>query len=248
MKKTLILLLCLWMTGCGEAKVAEQYATKMNAILATYRMQIDRKIRAEQQSYVELAKAYDVANVNNLAEELLITRNQQATALVDEITSAANITATTILDRLQAYGEVDFAQAEQVFTREADAYRQALAGIEDLTVEQARLEKLSGMLTTLAKPRTNIEQLKMLGQFGCEVNRNYKLLDVGKEIETLTPQLTSAKATVTSLTAQMAAETDAEKKKVLADKLTAASAKVTSLDKANTAATKEKTLLLKPCE
>ena len=61
MKTKIILLICVWMTGCGESKVAEEYARKMTTVLSTYRTQVDKNIRAEQQSYVDLAKTYDTS-------------------------------------------------------------------------------------------------------------------------------------------------------------------------------------------
>ncbi len=248
MNKKLILLICVWMTSCGESKVAEEYARKMTTVLSTYRTQVDKKIRAEQQSYVDLAKAYDTATVNRLEQELDVTRNQHVTAFVDEVKRSTQVAPSTVLSRLQTYGEIDFAEAEKVFTREADAYKKALVGLEDLTVEVARLEKLSTMLSTLAEPRSNIEQLKMLGQFGCEVNRNYKLIDVGKELATLTPQLTAANASVTKLTTDLAAATTEDKKKELAAELAKAKTKAANLVQLNTAATKEKTDLTTPCK
>ena len=247
MNKKLILLICVWMTSCGESKVAEEYARKMTTVLSTYRTQVDKKIRAEQQSYVDLAQAYDTASVNRLEQELDVTRNQQATAFVDEVKRSTQVAPSTVLSRLQSYGEIDFAQAEKVFTREADAYKKALVGLEDLTVEVARLEKLNTMLSTLAEPRSNIEQLKMLGQFGCEVNRNFKLIDVDKELAALTPQVSAANASVTKLTADLAAATTDEKKKELAAELAKAKTKAANLEKLNAAAKKEKTDLTTPC-
>lgn len=248
MNKKLILIVCVWMTSCGESKVAEEYARKMTTVLSTYRTQVDRKIRAEQQSYVDLAKTYDTASVNRLEQELDLTRNQQATAFVDEVKRSTQVAPSTVLSRLQTYGEIDFAEAEKVFTREADAYKKALVGLEDLTVEVARLEKLNTMLSTLAEPRSNIEQLKMLGQFGCEVNRNYKLIDVGKELAALTPQIAAANTSVTKLTADLAAATTDDKKKEVAADLGKAKTKAANLEKLNTAANKEKTDLTTPCK
>ena len=248
MKTKIILLICVWMTGCGESKVAEEYAQKMTTVLSTYRTQVDKNIRAEQQSYVDLAKTYDTASVNRLEQELDVTRNQQATAFVDEVKRSTQVAPSTVLSRLQTYGEIDFAEAEKVFTREADAYKKALSGLEDLTVEVTRLEKLNAMLSTLADPRSNIEQLKMLGQFGCEVNRNYKLIDVGKELAALTPQIAAANAALAKLTTDLAAATTDEKKKELATDLAKAKIKAANVEKLNTAANKEKTELSTPCK
>ena len=91
MKAKTLLLVCVWMTGCGESKVAEEYARKMTTVLFTYRTQIGKKLRAEQQSYLDLAKTYDTASVNRLEQELDVTRNQQATAFVDEVKRSTQV-------------------------------------------------------------------------------------------------------------------------------------------------------------
>ena len=156
MTKLFPVLICfLVLAGCGEQKVAETYAAKMSDVLTSYRRQIDLKIGAEQQSYNELAKVYDASAMNNSEQSLDLLRNQQATALVDEIQSrpGAPIFISSVQTRLQAYGEADFSEASQRFTREADAYKRAIASLEDLSAEQTHLDNLSTALFTLAKPQ-----------------------------------------------------------------------------------------------
>src|SRR5262249_44001257 len=133
MKNIVTFLICfsLLLAGCGEQKIAEAYAGKMSDVLAAYRRQIDVKIRAEQESYNELAKAYDASAMNNSAQTLDVERNQRATALVDEIQSrpGAPVFISAVLTHLQTYAESDFAEASQRFTREADAYKRAIASL-----------------------------------------------------------------------------------------------------------------------
>jgi hypothetical protein len=243
----------LLLTGCGEQKIAETYAAKMSDVLTSYRRQIDLKISAEQQSYSELAKAYDASAMNNSEQSLDLQRNQQATALVDEIQSrpGAPVFISSVQSRLQAYGEADFNEASQRFTREADAYKRALASLEDLSVEQTHLDNLSTALTTLAKPRSNIEQLKVLGQFGCDVNRNFQLLDLATEIKDLAKQDAAQKALKAAKTAELAAlppTTQDDRKKALQDEIKQIDAKLAVIAKQNTAALAEQTKLSTPCK
>jgi len=76
-----------------------------------------------------------------------------------------------------------------------------LAGLADLSQEQSDLDKLKDSLESLAKPQSIGDKLKAGAQFGCEVNRNYQLLDVTQKIE--------------DLTSKIANETDADKRKSL---------------------------------
>ena len=243
------------LSGCGEAKIAEEYARKMNDVLASYRRQVEAKIRAEQQSYVELAKAHDAADQNSRAQALDVERNSQATAFADEILQAAQqrkvdiVSSTAVIERLRKYADADFAEAEKRFAREADAYKKALTSLEDLTVEQERLERLAATLTTLAKPRSAVEQLKMLAQFGCDVNRNFQLLEVKRQLESLTQATKAQNAEKTKKSAESAAAGIApEKKKALEDEVKQIDAKIAAIAKQSAAATAEQTKLNTPCK
>ena len=150
----------LLLAGCREQKVAEAYAAKMSDVLAAYSRRVDIKIRAEQQSYNELAKVYDASAMHDSEQSLDVQRNQEATAFVDEIQGGTPVPISTVLNRLQTYAEADFAEASQRFSREADAYKSAIAALEDLSVEQTHFDNLATALATLAKPRSTIDQLK----------------------------------------------------------------------------------------
>lgn len=197
------------LTACNEGKFAERYAARMSEVLKTYRDRVEVKIEAEQQSYVDLAKIYDSAEMGRIRDNMDSVRNMQSQDFVDRVMQAKQkspiggkfVWSSEMHSTLQIYADSDFKQAEALLTREMDAYKQSLQDLDDLSVEQASLDKLQGLLATLAKPKSTVELLKSGGEFGCEVNRNYRLLEINREL--------------TDLNKQIDAEKDANKKKSL---------------------------------
>jgi len=225
-RKLTLAIAALLLTSCGHTRFAEQYASRMGDVLKTYRDQIDTKIAAEQQSYIDLAKIYDAANAERTSNAVLLERNMRATQTVDRLVreKAASPHSkvawiSQIHSEVERFAEFDFEQSHAVFTRELDAYKTSLAGLADLTQEQGDLDKLKDSLESLAKPQSIGDKLKAGAQFGCEVNRNYQLLDVTQKIE--------------GLTKKIASETDADKKK--------------SLEKQQSGLEDQKKKLLTPC-
>ncbi len=204
---------CLWaaallLSSCGETKFAEQYASRMSEVLKSYRDQVDAKILAEQQSYVDLAKTYDQANAERVRNSVLVERNRRATATVDRLVrekAAAPNTRVAWISQIHgdigAFAELDFEQSQASLSREVDAYKGFIAGLADLEQEQRNLDNLKDSLEALAKPKSVIARLRGAGEFGCEVNRNFQLLDLGQKI--------------TALSAKIQQETDEDKRKSL---------------------------------
>jgi hypothetical protein len=209
--RTRIAYICLplMLISCGEGKFAERYAARMAEVLKTYRERVEVKIQAEQQSYVDLAKIYDAAEITRIKDNLDKQRNTQSQELTDRVMQAKQqaspgakfVWSSEVHSALQGYAEADFKQSEALLTREMDAYKKTLQDLDDLSVERENLEKLHDLLATLARPKSTIEQLKFAAEFGCEVNRNYRVLEVNREL--------------TDIAKKIDAEKDADKKKSL---------------------------------
>lgn len=207
-KVTLVLAAALLLTSCGQTKFAEQYASRMAEVLKTYRDQADTKIAAEQQSYIDLAKIYDSANAQRIRNAVLLERNKRATETADRLTrekTASPHTKVTSISQIHSeiatFAEFDFQQSQASFTRELAAYKTSIAGLADLAEEQENLDKLKDSLESLAQPQSIVDKLKAGAAFGCDVNRNYQILDVTQKIDDLTKKIS--------------AETDVNKKKSL---------------------------------
>ena len=204
----LILAASLAFTSCGGNQVAETYATRMGAVLTTYRDQIDAKIVAEQQSYVNLAKVHDEANVERIRNLMLNEQDKRTLATSDRLIrdkAAQPIRNVAWRSQIHAdieqFAEIDFQQSEQIYAREVDAYKKSLEAMEDLSVEQASIDRLKDTLEALARPKTIREKLKDAGEFGCEVNRNVQLLETTQALDDISKQISG--------------ESDAAKKKAL---------------------------------
>lgn len=204
----LILAASLALASCGGNKVAENYATRMGTVLTTYRDQIDAKIIAEQQSYLDLAKAHDAARVERIRNLMLNEQDKRTLTTSDRLIrdKAAQPTRNVawrsqIHAEIEQFAELDFQQTEQIYAGELDAYKKSLEAMEDLSVEQASLDRLKDTLGALARPKSIIEKLKDAGEFGCEVNRNFQLLETTQALDDISKQISS--------------ESDAAKKKLL---------------------------------
>jgi hypothetical protein len=216
------------LVSCREGKVAEQYAARMGEVLKAYRSRVEIKIQAEQQSYVDLATIYDSAEVNRIQNELDISRNRQTREFSDRIQKAAQgkpanqktVWLSELHTSLQAYAAEDFKQGQMLLTREMDAYRKSLQDLDDLSVDEANLNKLQSQLAALAKPKSTVEQLRSLAEFGCDVNRNSRLMEIDHEL--------------TDLAKKIQAEKNADKK--------------ASLEKQKTTLETEKGQLANPCK
>jgi hypothetical protein len=203
-KKTTMFLICLLsasLISCGEGKFAERYAAKMSEVLKTYRDRVEAKIQAEQQSYVDLAKIYDSAASDRIQNQLDLSRNTRSREFSDRIQKGAQGTppdkkyvwTADIHAALQSYAADDFKQAEALLTREMDAYKQTLQDLDDLSVDQTNLNKLQDQLAALAQPKTTVERLKALADFGCDVNRNFRLLEIDSELSDLGKRIDAEK-------------------------------------------------------
>jgi len=213
--------------SCGGTKVAEKYAARMAETLTTYRDQVDAKIKAEQQSYLDLAKIYDTANAERVRNGLLLERNKRATELTDRLVRERAASPnrkvawiSQVHSDIERFADLDFQQSQEVFTRELEAYKKSIQGLADLTVEQGNLDKLKDALEALAQPKSIVEKLKAGAEFGCEVNRTNQLVNTTAQIDALAKKIT--------------AETDAAKKK--------------SLEKQKKDLDAQKTKLEKPCK
>ena len=208
LKKIILVTAVLLLTSCGQTRFAEQYATRMAEVLKMYREQIDAKIAAEQQSYVDLAKIYDEANTERIHNAVLLERNVRATQTADRLTREKMASPhskvawiSQLHSEIRGFAEFDFEQSRSLLTQELDAYKTSLGGLADLAQEQSDLDKLRESLESLAKPQSIGDKLKGGAQFGCEVNRNYQLLDVSQKID--------------DLASKIASEANADKKKSL---------------------------------
>ena len=177
-----------WLGSCGGAKDVEEYARKLHDLLTAYRSQIEAKIQTEERSYRQLAeiqvKAWKETTENSLVREPL----ERTMRLMDEIVDSPNkrVTRSRLLSELRNYAEFDFEQTRKLLMEESKANRKAVQNLADLQLASKNIDALGEALVSIASPRSLIGSLKSLSDYGCEVDRQYQLLDAQEEIERLT--------------------------------------------------------------
>lgn len=188
-KSTVFLaLITPWLGSCGGAKDVEEYARKLQDLLTAYRSQIEAKIQTEERSFRQLddihTKAWKETTENSLVREPL----ERTMRLMDEIVDSPNkrVTRSRLLSELRNYAEFDFEQTRKLLMEESETNRKAVQNLADLQFATKNVEALGEALVSIASPRSLLRSLKSLSDYGCEVDRQYQLLDAQDEIERLT--------------------------------------------------------------
>ncbi|MCU1265568.1 MAG: hypothetical protein JWM21_1886 [Acidobacteria bacterium] len=182
MKKTLLLIsilsLCL-LNGCDD-KNARDYANELVGVLKSYQTEVNKKIADEQKSYKDLAGTYAYAKQVDLLSNLRTERLRLADALADKLQQEdSKVTPSDIHKLVADYAQADFAATRQLFEQESDGQAEYLASLEALELQSKNLTALSKALQELGKPKSNIKQLKELGEAAKEFKKKFDELECG---------------------------------------------------------------------
>jgi outer membrane murein-binding lipoprotein Lpp len=217
LRATFLVLFSLALSGCGD-KEAREYAAKLIPVLNTYQEQLAQKIKAEQDSYEELAANYEEVRKDEIIIRLASERNSRSAELGEEIASATKPPSVSkILDAVQKYADNDFKATQGILEEGLDARSKYLTDLESLEVELQKIKLLKESLTELTKSKKDFKQFKEATDFliATDVEIN-KLLCVdlrkGKD----------------DLTRQKAAATDAAEKEKIAQAIKRLEERITS--------------------
>ncbi len=184
--------------GCKSDKDAREYAEKLIEVLRVYQQQVNEKVKAEQDTYEQLALIYAQAERVRVVESLTAERLERSGRLADEWwLGETPVTTSAVNDALNDYAAYDLEVSRDTLLRELDAHRNYLEGIEALEVEMKRIQSLTKALQELAKPKSREDQVKELAQFAEDVNKAYQQIvcaELEKELETLNSSKTGAEA------------------------------------------------------
>jgi hypothetical protein len=160
------------LVGCSAERDAQIYAERLNGVLESYQGQVNKKIAAEEKSYNALALTDAQAKQSNILQVLALERRERSQKLADKFIDEALATGSpqtpslSELHRvLQDYGEVDFGQTRSFLEEEGDGTAKALAALENLELEAAKVESLSLSLLALASPKDALQQLREFAAF-----------------------------------------------------------------------------------
>jgi hypothetical protein len=160
----------LMFTACSD-KDAEAYAQRLIGVLDSYQEQTNRKIKAEQDSYAELAQIYEESAKINIENNLEMERVERIDKLVDElIESDRPPTGSNLRERLRDYASHDFDVTRKGLQSQADARALFLADIEGLEFDAQNIDALKQALKTMAKPKGQYQKLKDYAAFAKAAN------------------------------------------------------------------------------
>lgn len=192
MKKLIELLLIMWLvslSGCGD-KEAREYAAKLIPVLDSYQEQLSQKIKAEQNSYGELAETYEEARKADIEIRLLNERLRRSEDLGERLSKAREApTLAQLFASLQEYAKSDFETTQTVLQEAIDARSKYLDNLESLEIEFQKVKLLKEALQELAKGKSDFANFKGAADFLLETEKGVnKLLcaDLKKQLDQLT--------------------------------------------------------------
>ncbi len=210
-----VLALCslLALGGCDD-KDARDYAKELVGVLKSYQSEVNKKIKAERESYKDLAGTYAYARQVNLSTTLRDERFRRIDTLTDALLQDdAKITPSEIHNLLIDYAGHDFDATRSMLEQESDGQAEYLASLESLELQAQSIEALSKALEELAKPKSDIKKLRELGKSAQEFRD--KFLDL--ECEELARQIACLKKEKDALTNNAGKESNPSRKEKLMD-------------------------------
>jgi len=207
-RATLLVLMSVALSGCGD-KEAREYAAKLIPVLDSYQEQLSQKIKAEQDSYEELASNYEQVRKEEITMRLASERNSRSAELGEEIAAATRPpTMSKILDEIQNYAQDDFKATQAILEESLDARSRYLTDLESLELELQKTKLLKESLKELSKSKKGFTQFKEATDF---------LLQTDAEINKLL--CADLKKEKDEVTAEEANETDVAEKRKLAQRI-----------------------------
>lgn len=157
---SLIILATIVLSGCGD-KEARDYATKMIPVLDSYQEQLSQKIKAEQESYEQLANTYEDARKADIRIRLATERLRRSEDLGAEVVKAEDPpTLSEILNSLQEYATSDFETTKGLLEEQLNSRSKYLADLESLEIELKKIKSLKEALQDLAKNKSDFKEFK----------------------------------------------------------------------------------------
>lgn len=168
MKKSIKLLLIIAvvsLSGCGD-KEAREYAAKLVPVLDSYQEQLSQKIKAEQNSYEELAEAFEEARKADIDIRLSGERERRSEDLGERLSKAKDApTLSQLFASLQEYAKSDFETTQTVLQEGIDARSKYLDNLETLEIELQKVKLLKEALLELAKGKSDFAKFKGASEF-----------------------------------------------------------------------------------
>jgi len=189
---TLLVLIVLSMPACKDQE-AREYAARLIPVLDSYQEQLSQKIKAEQESYQELADNFEAARKDAVVDDLAKERVVRSEELGEETALAKNApTFSAIIGPVLKYGNHDFETTRTLFEEALGARSRYLTELESLEIDLQKIKLLKESLTQLAKQKKDFQQLKEGSTFLNETHVAIEKLDCSdlkNEVDALAKEL-----------------------------------------------------------
>jgi len=196
-KRIIIILLIsgsLFCAGCKD-KEAREYAQRLADTLKSYKAEINKKIKAEQEATAMQASVYAYAHQTDALLTLENDRFRRASAMAESLMQGGKLSPSDIQRQLAEYAKQDFDTTRAIFEKDADDGAAFLTGVETLELQAQNIDALIAALEELAKPTSNIAQLKEAGDFAVKFKQKLDELrcnDLVVAIKCLEPKAAAA--------------------------------------------------------
>ena len=189
---TLLVLVVLSMPACKDQE-AREYAARLIPVLDSYQEQLSQKIKAEQESYEELADNFEAARKDAVVDDLAKERVVRSEELGEEVATAKNApTFSAVIGPVLKYGNHDFETTRALFEEALGARSRYLMELESLEIDLQKIKLLKESLTQLAKQKKDFQQLKESSTFLNDTHAAMEKLDCGDlkaEVDSLDKEL-----------------------------------------------------------
>src|SRR5262249_10091230 len=171
------LLVCLAL-ACGgcEEKEAREYAGRLANVLRTYKIEVDKKIDAERGAYQKLGAIYSYARQYDVVQGLRTDRYRRANSLVDSLLQGRKLAPSEIQQLISDNAKLDFDAIRSVYEAEIDDSASYLTGLETMELQVQSIDALIEALEDLAKPKSDLRQLREFVDFAAGVKNRLDAL------------------------------------------------------------------------
>lgn len=161
-----ILLLCavLVCAACKDEE-AREYARHLADTLKSYKTELNKKIKAEQEASKMQATTYAYTQQTDALLALENDRFKRAGLLAESLLQGSKLSPSDIQRLLGEYAKQDFDATRAIFEKDADDLSAFLTGVETLELQAQSIDALIAALEELAQDKSRIEQLKEAGVF-----------------------------------------------------------------------------------
>lgn len=157
-----LLAVTVGLSGCDEE--ARDFATKTKAILDQRSVQLSKKIAVEKEIYDKEAAAASEDHRALVDSTLQNERNERSDSLSADYEEGRKPVSLWRKD-LAEYAKIDYTTNREILISEMDSSTLYLQKVDDLKIEQDKVDALSKLLATLAKKSSIKDGIGALASF-----------------------------------------------------------------------------------